>query len=244
MKYVILAAGKGTRLHPVTHHIPKPLISLVTGKSILEYEICNVAKTGMFDEILIITGYKQEMIQHVAASINCPIKITCIANKNWDNPSPLFSLDAVSRTIKLHDVVITNGDTIHTPPFFTIFRINHPVEDIRLFVSVANQYQEDDMRVSFSPHLEKLTKISKSLSYDDTHAVSTGMLLLKGTAKRELFLQHLSTLLSQKPVKPFWHAIVDQMIKERLQVNYSFTPYNSWFEIDRIEDLARANKHI
>lgn len=244
MKYIILAAGRGSRLHPITHHIPKPLISLINGKTILELEIENVAQTKMFDEVIIITGYREEMIKHVVNRMNPPIKVTCIYNKNWNQPSPLYSLETISRTIKLHDVVITNGDTVHTLPFFNIFRIRHPVEDIRLFISVTNQYQGDDMRVSFSHDLEKITKISKSLSYDVTHAISTGMLLLKGYAKRELFLQYLSNLLKETKIKPYWHAIVDNMVKDRLQINFSFTPYETWFEVDSLEDLVQANKLI
>lgn len=244
MKYVILAAGKGTRLHPVTHTIPKPLISLLNRKSILEYEIFNASKTGFFDEIIVITGYKEEMIRHAVAQIQCPIKITCIHNEHWQNPSPLFSLHTISRTIGLHDVVITNGDTVHTQKFFNIFKIKHPVEDMRLFVSVANAYQPDDMRVMFSKNNDRIIKISKKLSYDETHGVSTGMLLLKGQAKRSLFLSYLEKLISENDIKPYWHAIVDQLVNERVTLNFSFIPYDAWYEVDSIEDLVHANKII
>lgn len=244
MKYVILAAGKGTRLHPITHHVPKPLLPLLSHNSLLEYEIKSVTQTNIFDEIIIITGYKEEMIRSAVSKFESPIPLSCIHNVNWDHPSPLYSLDAISRTIKLHDVVISNGDTIHTPTFFNAFRIRHPIEDMRLFVSLADQCQEDDMRVSFSSHQETITQISKALSYQDTHAVSSGMLLLKGFAKRALFLERLTLLLNQNPIKPYWHAIIDRMVKEKIKVNFTFTPYDSWFEVDSIDDLVRVNKYI
>lgn len=243
MKYIILAAGKGTRLHPVTHTIPKPLVRLINKKTILENEICTVRQTGFFDEIIIVTGYREKQILETVKNIKCPIKITCIHNYQWEHTSPLFSLLAAKEIIQNYDVVITNGDTIHLKNFFNVFRLKHPVNDIRLFVSIADKYQEDDMRVKFSKKFDRLMKISKQLSYDETHGVSAGMLLLKGNMQRLIFINHLTTLLSSKTIKPYWHSIIDQLIHEKEDVNFSIVPYDSWFEVDTIADLIEASKY-
>ena len=61
MKAVILAAGEGNRLKPITSTRPKPMISLV-GKPLLEHTILGLRDAGI-DEIMLIVGYKKEIIK-------------------------------------------------------------------------------------------------------------------------------------------------------------------------------------
>ena len=54
MKCVILAAGKGTRLRPLTEDTPKPLIK-VSGKTLLDRIVESLPSA--VDELIIVTGY-------------------------------------------------------------------------------------------------------------------------------------------------------------------------------------------
>lgn len=60
MQCVILAAGKGTRLRPLTEHTPKPLIK-VAGKPLLDHIV--EALPSAVDELIIVTGYLEEQIK-------------------------------------------------------------------------------------------------------------------------------------------------------------------------------------
>jgi len=62
MKAVILTAGKGLRLMPITSSRPKPMIPLA-GKPILEHTILGLKEAGI-REILLIVGYKEKMIMN------------------------------------------------------------------------------------------------------------------------------------------------------------------------------------
>ncbi len=62
MKSVILAAGKGMRLMPITSSRPKPMIP-IAGKPLLEYTILGLKEAGI-DEILLIVGYKEDIIRN------------------------------------------------------------------------------------------------------------------------------------------------------------------------------------
>ena len=60
MQCVILAAGKGTRLRPLTENCPKPLIK-VGGKTLLDHIV--EAIPSSVDELIIVTGYLGHMIE-------------------------------------------------------------------------------------------------------------------------------------------------------------------------------------
>ena len=61
MKAIILAAGKGTRMRPLTYGIPKPLLP-VKGVPIIDWVIGNLRKCGEIDEIIIaIAGDTDEI---------------------------------------------------------------------------------------------------------------------------------------------------------------------------------------
>ncbi len=60
MQCVILAAGKGTRLRPLTDTIPKPLVK-VLGKSLLDHIVESLPSS--IDELIIVTGYLEDKIR-------------------------------------------------------------------------------------------------------------------------------------------------------------------------------------
>ncbi len=68
MQCVILAAGKGTRLRPLTDDLPKPLVK-VAGKALLDHIV--EALPSAVKELIIVVGYKGEMIrEHCGAEFH------------------------------------------------------------------------------------------------------------------------------------------------------------------------------
>jgi len=63
LKGVILAAGLGTRMRPLTHRRPKPLVP-VLDRPMVEHIIVGAADAGV-TELLIVIGYRGEMVQEV-----------------------------------------------------------------------------------------------------------------------------------------------------------------------------------
>lgn len=67
MKALILAAGLGTRLAPITNDIPKSLVP-VNGKPIILKQIDNLHKNGITD-ITIVSGYKANILEEKIHSL-------------------------------------------------------------------------------------------------------------------------------------------------------------------------------
>jgi glucose-1-phosphate thymidylyltransferase len=65
MKVVIPLAGKGTRLRPHTHVVPKPMLR-VAGQPVMSYILDDLRKLGDVEEVIYITGHLKEKVEEYA----------------------------------------------------------------------------------------------------------------------------------------------------------------------------------
>ena len=108
MKAIILAGGRGKRLRPITDYVPKPLVP-IKNIPIIEWQLKYLKKFGI-DEVIICTGYKQEMIENHLNMKNIGIKIKYSIEKN-----PLGTGGAIKKAGKMingESFFVINGDTI------------------------------------------------------------------------------------------------------------------------------------
>jgi UDP-N-acetylglucosamine diphosphorylase / glucose-1-phosphate thymidylyltransferase / UDP-N-acetylgalactosamine diphosphorylase / glucosamine-1-phosphate N-acetyltransferase / galactosamine-1-phosphate N-acetyltransferase len=75
MQCVILAAGKGTRLRPLTDNCPKPLVK-VAGKTLLDHIVGSLPSA--VDEIILVTGYLEEQIHSHCGDVFHGRKVTYV----------------------------------------------------------------------------------------------------------------------------------------------------------------------
>lgn len=72
MKVIIPLAGKGTRLRPHTHTVPKPMLK-VAGKPVMDYVMDDVAKLKGVEQVVYITGHLKEKVEaHAKATYAIP----------------------------------------------------------------------------------------------------------------------------------------------------------------------------
>jgi len=102
---VIMAAGKGTRMLPLTENVPKPLIS-VNNKPFLQY-ILNDVKSAGYEKIIVIANYKIEQVKKFLED-NEPTAILV------DQKDPKGSGHAVLQVKEYidEDFVVINGDSL------------------------------------------------------------------------------------------------------------------------------------
>ncbi|MEM3290834.1 MAG: nucleotidyltransferase family protein [Candidatus Micrarchaeaceae archaeon] len=107
MKAIILAAGFGKRLRPLTDKVPKPMIE-IAGKPILEWQIQWLSK--YVDGIIIHTSYKKEIIFDWVAKNENKFGIS-IAITTEDSPSGTAGAVFRSRNL-VSDFFVVNGDIL------------------------------------------------------------------------------------------------------------------------------------
>ena len=65
MKVIIPLAGKGTRLRPHTHLVPKPMLK-IAGKPVMAYILEDLERLGGVEQVIYVTGHLKEKVEHYA----------------------------------------------------------------------------------------------------------------------------------------------------------------------------------
>ena len=117
MKAMILAAGRGERLRPLTDETPKPLIK-VAGKSLIEYHLLNLANAG-FTDIVINTAWLANKIHETLGEGNR----YGVSIQYSDEGSALETAGGIINALSLlgnEPFLVVNGDTWCDFDFLTL----------------------------------------------------------------------------------------------------------------------------
>jgi choline kinase len=101
LKAIILAAGEGKRLRPLTNNTPKCLVNLF-GKSLLQWQI-ETFRSCQIDDISVVTGYRSELI-------NLP-RLKIFQNKKFETTNMVESLFCASQELS-EQTIVSYGDII------------------------------------------------------------------------------------------------------------------------------------
>ena len=119
---VILSAGMGTRLMPLTKDIPKPLLE-VNGMTLLERMMKNLMNEDI-KEFIVIVGYNKEKVIELAPKLEekYSINIKILENEKYDVTNTSVSTYIASKYIEENgsdDFILINGDNVVDPEIIT-----------------------------------------------------------------------------------------------------------------------------
>lgn len=119
MKAMILAAGLGQRMRPLTDHLPKPLLP-VAGKPLLQYHLENLQQAGVREVIINLAWLGEKIRQFAGDGSRWGVEIIYSPE-----PEPLETGGALLHAMPLlgeAPVLLINGDVFCNPDFSSLAR--------------------------------------------------------------------------------------------------------------------------
>ena len=224
MKVVILTAGMGKRLGG---KIPKPLTALVGDKTILDYQIENLQKFVSLEDILLVVGYKKEIILEKYPSI------THVCNDNYAETNTSKSLLLALEEIDNDDVLWLNGDIYFDGSLLT--KIIGAKDSSVLVDNKKCGEEEVKYCVDSDGNIEEISKTIKNAQGE-----ALGINLMK-KKDLSLFKKHLRLV----DDNDYFEKALENMIK---QDKVEIQPINieKYFcqEIDFPEDLQMVKQYL
>jgi L-glutamine-phosphate cytidylyltransferase len=242
MKIIILAAGKGERLMPLTRNTPKSLLDLANGKTLLEEQMEKMRASKAIDEIVLVVGYLAEQVEaKIKLHLQNGMKIRTLFNPFYDKSNNLVSLWTARGEMLQEDFMVANGDCLFPPKVFAGM-VKDCKEGIFLATNRKTSYDDDDMKVRLDKGV--ILQISKEVDKSVTNAESPGLALVKGEKFRRIFVDTLEALIRDRAyLNRFWLEVFNRATANGVPVHsWSFPPNTKWQEVDFHLDIRSAKK--
>jgi choline kinase len=236
---ILLSAGQGSRMLPLTAERPKCLIDF-SGRTLIEWQIEMLARGGVkrFD---VVTGFMSDMVDAVIARIDDPrITVTTRFNPFYKVADNLGSC-WIAREAMEGDFLILNGDTLVSEEI--VARVQ---EDrgwpIAVTVDIKDAYDSDDMKVERAGGGgEQLVHIGKTLGAAQSHAESIGFLAFRGEGPA-LFREAVRRAMRTPEGVQHWYLKVIDGLAATGKVGTASIEGLGWAEVDFLNDIEIATR--
>jgi choline kinase len=235
---VILSAGRGSRLLPLTATRPKCLVP-VGGKPILEWQLQTLATCGVARSSIVL-GFGAEKVSHFLENeFLATMDLRTVFNPLYDVADNLISC-WTARAEMGSDFILLNGDTLFEPGVVQRLLASDP-SPVTVAISRKNAYDEDDMKVSC--HGSTLLRIGKDLPSQETNGESIGMLLFRQDGP-ELFRDALERSVRHRHAASQYYLSVINDLAARGLVKTASMEGLQWTEVDFLSDLGEATQLV
>jgi choline kinase len=239
MKAIVLSAGQGRRLLPLTSERPKCLLALDEQRTLLQLQLETLARCGV-SQAVVVTGYGAEHIDAHLASLRTPgIQVDTIYNPFFGSSDNLISC-WLSRAEMLDDFLLLNGDTVFEDE--VLLRLLDSVSDpLTVTIDHKRVYDEDDMKVALDVE-GRVLAIGKHLPLEAVSAEAIGLIALAGSGPK-LFVEGLERAVRRPDATRRWYlSVVHELAEEDGVVGTASIRGLWWREIDGSDDLRRARE--
>jgi choline kinase len=239
LRAIILSAGQGRRLFPVTRDLPKCLVPVEGERSVLEVQLRILAEHGV-REAVVMGGYGIEKVERFAASHGIPkLDVRVRYNPFFDQADNLITAWLASRDFA-NESLLLNGDTLFEAGVLSRL-LAAPASPLTIVVNTKPSYDDDDMKVRLERGLVRA--IGKDLDAAESHGEAIGLTLLRGTgvaAMRETFEQLVRRYGQQRA---YYTTAIGELARRGL-VRACAMDGLWWGEIDSLEDLETVRKGL
>lgn len=219
-KLVIMAAGRGERLMPLTNTTPKPLLPINSEQCLIDKIIDGAIESSIIEDIYVTVGYKKdEIISHLSKYKD--IKIIDTSNKS--NVWWIFNTDLAKTS---SPIIITTADILCNINYDDIIKdynkLNRPIGMLVPTPSIPEV--EGDYLIGFN---NKITDISRST---ESEYYASGIQVID-TTKINMICK------PQDNFNSFWQLLISDN-----NLYYSNIILHNWFSVDTIDNYNKIKK--
>lgn len=231
MTYIILAAGKGTNLQPLTIKTPKTLYKLDSDCTVLQKMIRSIREFDSKAEIVVVLGF---MHDHVVKEIERDNVIT-IRNPFYSITGSIVSLWFARKYLERDNVTIIDSDIVLE---------NNLMKDIvcretdRPIVLIDTSKKSGKYNVQVQG--DRICVMSKDLS--SFHGQYACVAKLDAVSSRFLTEKIDSMINEEMYDQLFENALVQMIFEDDFYLYYKDIKEYSWAEVDSVDDLIKAKE--
>ncbi len=232
MKAIILAAGRGERLRPLTDHIPKCLIP-IEGAPILEHMLYRIEWCGLKDVVL-VTGFEADCIRRYVTRLGVDgLRVEFVFNERFAETNNLYSLWLALRD-NAGPLTIFNADD-----YFNVHileALENTSADSAAVIDFTRPLPSDAMKT----HVDgsRVTFLGKTLPEQFASGNAIGMYRFSARTAN-LLRDEIGRRVRDGRVNDFYTAAISDLAS-RVPIHAVSTEGLTWGEVDDHEDLAAA----
>lgn len=238
MKAFIIAAGTGTRLYPITKDIPKSLVDVGKGLTLLETQLHSLKECGIKDIVMII-GYRADQIELKLKEYGSEFNVEIVYNPFFDSSNNLVSV-WMARHYFSDEFITINGDDIFDAK--VIRELMKSPFDITMVTDIKPQYDEDDMKIISVDGLVK--QVSKKVPLDEANGESVGIIKFTGSGPKIYRAMLESMVRDPSNLNVFYLKAIQNIIDAGHEVHLSQCSPDDWGEIDFHPDLEMIRQYV
>lgn len=239
MRIVILAAGQGKRLLPLTTEVPKALLD-IGGKTLIERQIEAFAAKGLKD-FTVVTGYGVLRMEEALARIarNLGVAIATIYNPFYAVADNLASC-WMARASMSGDFIQVNGDNVFRSDLVEKL-LAAPAVPVSVATNLKQAYDSDDMKVILDRG--RLSEIGKTLPVDTVDAEAIGFYVFRGEGSTAYVETLERAMRDPQALKQWFPSAIGSLAKK---TEIRTIPINGlqWCEVDFPVDLQQARQLV
>jgi choline kinase len=239
MKAIILSAGQGKRLFPLTENTPKCLLPVQGDLPVLGHQLQTLAECGVHD-VTVMVGFGADQVERYLASRPVPGVVVRTHYNPFYATSDNLVTCWLARPLMQRDFLLLNGDTLFVPDVLRRL-LDAPPAALTLAINRKESYDADDMKVVLhgGDDDRRLRAVGKTLPLDRVDGESIGLMRFRGLGS-EMFRRALDTAVRTEEGHRRWYLSVVNGIAQHARVETVDISGLWWGEVDSPEDLAEV----
>ncbi len=230
---LLLAAGSGSRLRPLTLNTPKCL-TLVGGKPILERLVDSLRAQGI-DRLVVVIGYQGDHIREFLRQNTSDMRIDYVTNADYASTNNIYSLWLAREQIQ-EPFLLVESDLV-----FETSMLDDMLQPDRIAISTMLPWMNGTTVVLDSR--QRVTAFHlNSVKGDECQYKTVNLYSLSLPTWKKLEEKLGSYISAQQLGEYYEKALADMVAEGTLSFEAIFFDADRWYEIDTLADLHEADK--